>query len=266
MNSNKGKDKFLVVYQITNMISSKIYIGAHTTYNKNDKYMGSSKSLKEDIKKLGRENFKKEILCECSTKEDMMKKEAEYVTREFCHRSDTYNRHIGGSDNFTMDGMVTVINPEGGYMKVYDDDPRWLSGELKSMMKGTIMVKDKEGNCMRVSKNDERYLSGELVGTTKGNLRIKTLKIKIPKIKYITSDETKEKLRKKTILHYKNMTEEQKIERNKKNKRKMSEESKEKNRIAHIGQVSGMKDKKHSDETKEKIRKSLKGRIPWNKM
>ena len=173
MNSNKGKDKFLVVYQITNMINGKIYIGAHITYNKEDRYMGSSKSLKEDIKKLGRENFKKEILCECSTKEDMMKKEAELVTREFCHRPDTYNRHIGGTDNFTMENMIAVVNPEGGYMKVYNDDPRWLSGELKSMMKGTIMVQDKEGNGFRVSKDDERYLSGELVYHMNGHVIVK---------------------------------------------------------------------------------------------
>lgn len=40
--------------------------------------------------------------------------------------------------------------------------------------------------------------------------------------------------------------------------KKHTEESKEKNRLKHLGKIM-------SEETKEKIQKKLKGRIPWNK-
>ena len=42
------------------------------------------------------ENFKKEILFECSSEDEMNKKEAELVNEEFVKREDTYNRILGG--------------------------------------------------------------------------------------------------------------------------------------------------------------------------
>ena len=37
MNSNLDKRKYFIIYQITNLIDDKIYVGAHATYNVNDK-------------------------------------------------------------------------------------------------------------------------------------------------------------------------------------------------------------------------------------
>lgn len=98
--------------------------------------MGSSKYLRKDIKEFGRENFNKIPLFIFDNRMDMVKKEAELVNREFCHRIDTYNRFVGGCTDFCWTGTITVKNPEGGNMKVYNDDPRWLSGELKSCLEG----------------------------------------------------------------------------------------------------------------------------------
>ena len=58
--------------------------------------MGSGLWLKREQKRLGIENFKKEILFECSSEEEMNAKEAELVNREFVDRDDTYNRVLGG--------------------------------------------------------------------------------------------------------------------------------------------------------------------------
>jgi len=85
-----------VIYKTTNLINQKIYIGLHATNNVNDSYMGSGIFLKKAIKKYGKENFKKEILYIFDNKKDMITKEKELVTEEFCLRKDTYNMVKGG--------------------------------------------------------------------------------------------------------------------------------------------------------------------------
>ncbi len=173
MNSNLGKQKFFVIYQITNLINGKIYIGAHVTYNVNDKYMGSSKYLKKDMKELNRKNFKKEILHVFDNSKAMQEKEAEIVTKEFCYRDNTYNRMIGGITEFSWVNMVTVKDKEGNTSKVYCDDPRYLSGEFTGATKGMFCVKDKNGNTLQVSRDDPRYLSGEYSFIMKGKTNVK---------------------------------------------------------------------------------------------
>ena len=113
MNFSKDKKQFLIVYQITNLLNNKIYIGAHCTNNINDNYMGSSKSLKKDIKELGKQNFEKIPLHVFDNQEDMRKKEAELVTKEFCLREDTYNIMKGGIQTFTWIGTVVVKDKDG---------------------------------------------------------------------------------------------------------------------------------------------------------
>lgn len=51
--------KYHLIYKTTNLLNGKIYIGKHTTTNKEDNYLGSGIKLINAIKKYGRENFKK---------------------------------------------------------------------------------------------------------------------------------------------------------------------------------------------------------------
>ena len=88
---------YFTIYQTTNLINYKIYIGAHQTSDINDSYIGSGKHLKRAIKKYGRINFKKEVLFIFSCKEDMYCKERELVSEDFLLREDVYNFKKGGS-------------------------------------------------------------------------------------------------------------------------------------------------------------------------
>lgn len=88
---------YYLIYQITNKLNGKIYIGKHKTEDKNDDYMGSGKYLKASQNLHGIENFEKKILFECASEEEMDKKEAEIVNEEFVAREDTYNITLGGS-------------------------------------------------------------------------------------------------------------------------------------------------------------------------
>ena len=109
------------VYQITNNLSGRMYIGkklakfSKTTYKtvklKNGKkkrkkikskidsdwqqYYGSNIELNEDIKKLGSENFTREILYYCRSKAECSYIEArEQFSRKVLESDNYYNGHI----------------------------------------------------------------------------------------------------------------------------------------------------------------------------
>lgn len=92
---------YYLIYKITNIDSGKFYIGKHMTEDKNDSYIGSGKYLKFAQQCHGIDKFKKEILFECSSEEEMNRKEAEIVTLDFLEREDTYNIMPGGSGGWT---------------------------------------------------------------------------------------------------------------------------------------------------------------------
>ena len=126
---------FYTIYQITNLINGKIYIGKHQTKNLNDGYMGSGKHICRAISKYGIENFRKEILFQFDNKDEMNAKEAELVSVEFCLREDTYNLCPGGQGGW---GYLNMTGQNRG---------EWHKQNLVSHMKrmsvlGTEKIKD----------------------------------------------------------------------------------------------------------------------------
>jgi hypothetical protein len=91
---------FYYIYQITNLVNGKIYVGVHKTPDLEDGYMGSGKVIKAAIKKYGLDNFRKDILEFFENAELMYAKEKEVVTDEFLLREDTYNLRRGGTGGF----------------------------------------------------------------------------------------------------------------------------------------------------------------------
>ena len=102
--NEENKKKHYLIYQTTNLVNNKIYIGKHITENIEDQYFGSGKYLKRAIEKYGLENFEFKILFELQNKEEMNLLEKCVVTQEFCDREDTYNINIGG------DGGWSTVN------------------------------------------------------------------------------------------------------------------------------------------------------------
>lgn len=88
---------YYTIYQITNLVNNKIYIGCHKTIDPYDGYMGSGKLLNEAIKKYGLSNFKKDVIYIFDNPDEMYSKEAEIVNDDFILREDTYNIKRGGT-------------------------------------------------------------------------------------------------------------------------------------------------------------------------
>lgn len=83
------------IYKTTNKINGKYYFGAHSTNKIDDKYLGSGKLLEKAIKKYGKDNFSREIICFCENVDDLyaIEKEiiSEHLDNELC-----YNINSGG--------------------------------------------------------------------------------------------------------------------------------------------------------------------------
>ena len=93
---HQNKRKFHTIYQTTNLINNKIYIGSHSTDDLSDNYFGSGTNIARAIKKYGKDSFKKDILHIFETPEEMLSKEKEIVNSEFLKRDDVYNIVEGG--------------------------------------------------------------------------------------------------------------------------------------------------------------------------
>jgi hypothetical protein len=87
-----------VVYQITNTVNDKIYIGVHKLCYDESRctYMGSGTRLRSAIRKYGLPVFRKQVLYECATEEEAYMLERRIVNFDFITRNDTYNIKVGG--------------------------------------------------------------------------------------------------------------------------------------------------------------------------
>ncbi len=136
---------FYTIYQITNVINGKVYIGKHQTKDLNDGYMGSGKHLKRAQSKHGIENFKKEILFQFDNENDMNTKEAELVTEEFCLREDTYNLCVGGNGGFSYINLNQIRN---GFEKTMADNviksKALIAGEVGRRTQRSLRENDQE--------------------------------------------------------------------------------------------------------------------------
>ena len=84
------------IYLTTNKINGKQYIGQHKG-KPDDGYLGSGTSIMRAIAKYGKENFSKEIICFCETREEADQKEKEIIAEYNAVESKQfYNNQEGG--------------------------------------------------------------------------------------------------------------------------------------------------------------------------
>lgn len=93
----------MIVYKITNLINDKIYVGQDI--NNDPNYFGSGIMILNAIKKYGKNNFKKEILENCTNEKEMDDKEIFWIKElNSTNRNIGYNICEGGHSYRTMRG------------------------------------------------------------------------------------------------------------------------------------------------------------------
>jgi len=232
--------KFNYVYITTNIVNEKQYVGDHSTNDLNDTYLGSGRPhFLNAIEKYGKENFKRKILEYFDTKEEAFDAQEKYINK--------YN---------TLAPYGYNISPTGGH-GVSGCFSKETLKKLSESNKGKNKGKSAWNKGIPLTKEIKKKISDAQQGEKHWNWN-KTL-----------SEETKQKMRKpksntknmfgnKNGLGYKHTDEA---------KRKISEALKGRkgDKNPNFGKPPVNKGVPMSEETKEKLSKSLKGKIPWNK-
>ena len=176
------------IYQVTNKLNGKIYIGKHQTEDIDDSYFGSGKAIKDAILKHGKQNFVKEILFVFDTEDEMNVKECELVNEDFVNRRDTYNLGVGGEGGPHFKGKTHT-----------KETLEQIKEKVDYVEKGRILSKRyKEGELVAWNKNKKqtddhnKKISKARQGKKHSPETIE--KIRTARKKQVFSDETKRKM------------------------------------------------------------------------
>lgn len=98
----RGADrrKHHVIYKTTCLVTSRYYIGMHSTDNLADGYIGSGKRLWQSIKKHGIEQHVCEVLEHLPSREALRLREAELVNERLLEDKRCMNLTVGGYGDF----------------------------------------------------------------------------------------------------------------------------------------------------------------------
>ena len=126
-----------IVYETTNLVNGKIYVGLHKTENPDifDKYLGNGvistqpytymyakTAFQYAVKKYGPENFRRKTLAVFDTIEEASDLEEQIVNEKFLEREDVYNMVLGGLGGYFISNRVKVYqyDENGNYINEYE--------------------------------------------------------------------------------------------------------------------------------------------------
>lgn len=136
--------KFHYIYKTTNVLDNKFYVGAHSTNDLEDDYLGSGTRLWRSIRKHGKENFKKEILEYYSSREELMKREKEFVNEELLKEELCMNLKPGGNGGLNNAEHARKFHIGGGnaFKKKLETDPEYRKKHCENSSKNIKLYRE----------------------------------------------------------------------------------------------------------------------------
>lgn len=124
------EEKLHIVYETTNLINNKTYIGVHSALSTSDDYLGSGAALKKAIVKYGKENFKKSIIKICNNKEEAFALEKKIVNYEYVNDPTTYNMKEGGR------GRILTEETKKKISEKHKNKPKrvWITNDKENIL------------------------------------------------------------------------------------------------------------------------------------
>ena len=140
----RKEKKYHFIYKTTNVLSGKYYIGMHSTDNLEDGYLGSGTRLRYSINKHGKENFVREILEFCKSREELKNREIEVVNLNEIAKEECINLVVGGIGGFiSLEGVKKGALITNEKLKLLRDNPDWLkSVKLKMSVSAKKAIKE----------------------------------------------------------------------------------------------------------------------------
>ena len=212
------------IYKTTCLVNGKIYVGKHQG-SESDNYLGSGTVFELALKKYGKKNFRREILRRCKTLHELKVWEHVYI-KKYHSQDPNIGYNIADGDVNT-----TEFNP----MKIPE-----VCEKVRKALTGR-KVTDETKRKMSNSSPRRKWTEEQKMNLSK----------KMSGRKF--TEEHKQKLREAKLG--------KKGELSNSWGRKWSEEDRKRLSISHLGQISAMKGKHHTEESKEKMSKSQKERF-----
>lgn len=102
------------IYKTICNVTGRYYVGMHSTSKLDDGYMGSGLRLRRSIRKYGIENHTKEILEYLPTREALVHREIEIVTKELISEDLCMNLREGGTGGWVNEIVQLKCSKAGG--------------------------------------------------------------------------------------------------------------------------------------------------------